>query len=173
MEPVDYEKVVADLEAKRATFNAWVDTAIQNMRQVLAAVSGIPQSMSVVGSGGGLFPLSGTGNPHGTHALTPDAFFGLSIAEAVIKYLQSVKQQQTTREITDALLAAKYHNTSRNFINTVNTALYRRERDEGDVVRIGRAWALTEWYPGRRRPAKGSTSEKSEVASEIVESNGV
>lgn len=154
MEPVDYEKVVADLEAKRATFNAWVDTAIQNMRQVLAAVSGIPQSMSVVGSGGLPTP-SGTGNPHGTSALTPDAFFGLSIAEAAIKYLEVTKRQQTTREITDALLGAKYHHTSQNFINTVNTALYRRERDDGDVVRIGRSWALTEWYPGRRRGHKG------------------
>ncbi len=164
MEDVDYERVVADLEAKRARFNAWVDGAIQNIRQVIAAVSGIPQPTSgtlTVASGGQAF--TGTGSAAGAHALTPDAFFGMSIAEAAIKILQNAKQQQTTREITDALIAAKYHHTSQNFINTVNTALYRRERDDGDVVRIGRNWALSEWYPGRRRLVKGKEALPAEM----------
>ncbi len=170
MEDVDYEKVVADLEAKRARFNAWVDGAIQNIRQVIAAVSGIPQNMSIVGSGG-LGGFTGTGNTVGAHVLTPDSLFGLSIAEAAIKILQNAKQQQSTREITDALIAAKYHHTSQNFINTVNTALYRRERDDGDVVRIGRNWALTEWYPGRRRgrQAAAPTEPQEDIKAESIE----
>lgn len=143
---VDYEVFIADLEAKRAAFNAWVDGAIQNIRQIQAAMAGVPLASngSTITPG----PSTETATPG---ILTPDAFFGLSLAEAAIKILQTVKKQQTTREITDALEAASYHHTSQNFINTVNTALYRRERDEGDVVRIGRNWALSEWYPGRRK----------------------
>ena len=149
MEPIDYEKVVADLEAKRATFNTWVDTAIQSMRQVLAAVSGIPQAAANT-------PVGPAGTPSLAPAsVTPDAFFGLSIGDAAIRYLQIVKRQQSTREIADALVDAHYPHTSQNFVNTVNTALYRRSKDEEDVIRIGRNWALAEWYPGRRRSPKG------------------
>jgi hypothetical protein len=144
-ESIDYERVIADLESKRAAFNAAVDGAILGLRHVVAAIAGLPTvqiqgahipSTAVVGGG-----------------ITPDMFFGLGIAEAAIKYLSVVKKQQSSREITDALEAAGYHHTSQNFLNTVNTALYRRVKDEGDVVKIGRNWALAEWYPGRRRAA--------------------
>jgi hypothetical protein len=143
---VDYEAVIADLETKRAAFNASVDGAINGIRHVLNAIAGLP-------SGPGVTPhISSTAVVGGQQAaLTPDAFFGLNLADAAIKYLQNVKKQQTTREIADALEAANYHHTSQNFVNTVNTALYRREKEDGDVVKIGRNWALAEWYPGRRR----------------------
>lgn len=39
---VNYDDVVADLEAKRQAFNAWVDNAIQGIRQIQAALSGLP-----------------------------------------------------------------------------------------------------------------------------------
>lgn len=155
---VDYDAFIADLEAKRTAFNAWVDGAIQNIRQIQTAMSGVPQTAQPASQV--VHPPSGGG---GTLTLTPDAFFGLSLAEAAIKILQTTKRQHTTREITDALEAANYHHTSQNFINTVNTALYRRERDDGDVVRIGRSWALSEWYPGRRRsPGKGKAENDQE-----------
>jgi len=142
METIDYERVIADLEQRRANYNAAIDAAILAIKSILAAQT---------------HPLPGGSTSAAQHRatslkdLSPDAFFGLGLAEAAIRYLSIVKKQQTTREIADALEAAKYHHTSRNFVNTVNTALYRRERDEGDVVRIGRNWALSEWYPGRRR----------------------
>lgn len=145
---IDYEKVISDLEAKRAAFNAAVDVAIQNMRFVMAAMN----SLSVAPAAGNLALLGHAPKVSVTPGgVTPDAFFGLGIAEAAIKYLQIVKRQQTSRDIADALEGANYHHTSQNFVNTVNTALYRRERDEKDVVKIGRNWALAEWYPGRRK----------------------
>lgn len=149
LEPVDYERVIADLEAKRAAFNSAIDSAISGIRHVLVAISGLSPSPANVG-GAHVPGTAVVGQP----SLTPDTFFGLGIAEAAIKYLQVVKRQQTSREITDALEAAHYHHTSQNFMNTVNTALYRRSRDEGDVIKIGRNWALSEWYPGRRRASK-------------------
>ena len=94
-------------------------------------------------------------------------FFGLGIGDAAVKYLQIVKRQQSTREIAEALVAANYPHTSRNFVNTVNTALYRRSKDDGDVIRIGRNWALAEWYPGRRRKREDDMGPASaEVATE-------
>ena len=153
--PVDYDAVIADLEAKRAAFNASIDGAINGIRHVLSAIAVLPVAPGVAPH----IPSTAVvgGQPS---AVTPDVFFGLSLAEAVIKYLQIVKKQQTTREIADALEAANYHHTSQNFVNTVNTALYRRTRDEQDVVKIGRHWALAEWYPGRRKAghAKGVAS---------------
>src|SRR5688572_25617181 len=116
MEPVDYEMFLADLETKRALFNTWVDSAIQNVRQVLAAVNAIPPQLGAMATqappnGAGMGPLT----------LSPDAFFGLGIGDAAVKYLQLVKRQQSTREIAEALTAANYPHTSRNFVNTVNT----------------------------------------------------
>jgi len=150
-EPINYERVIADLEARRTAFNAAIDASIQNLRTVLAFGSAPVGGVVLTG----VQAKGGTGTvtaPIYTGAApTPDTFFGLSIAEAAIRWLSIVKKQQTTREIVDGLEAANYHHTSQNFINTVNTALYRRERDEADVVKIGRNWALAEWYPGRRR----------------------
>ena len=97
---------------------------------------------------------------------------GLSIAEAAIKLLQIVKRRQTTREIAEQLEKANYHHTSKNFINTVNTALYRRTKDEGDVVKISRQWALAEWYPGRRTKAPSDASDKPAVATEATRADG-
>ena len=161
METVDYEKVLADLEAKRATFNAAVDSAIQGIRHVLSAVAGLQANGPVASH------VGGTAAVQTPSTLTPDLFFGLSIGEAAVKYLAIVKKQQKTREIADGLEGANYHHQSANFVNTVNTALYRRERDEGDVVRIGRNWALADWYPGRRR--KGP-AEKPDALTEATAS---
>jgi len=148
---IDYEAVVADLEAKRAAFNSAVDGAIAGIKHVLGAIAAMPGSPQVIATA--TVPSGAVVHPA---SVTPDTFFGLNLAESAIRYLQIVKKQQTTREITDALEAANFHHQSSNFVNTVNTALYRRERDEADVVRIGRNWALAEWYPGRRRPVKPS-----------------
>jgi hypothetical protein len=144
---VDYDSVIADLEARRTAFNAAIDNAIQSLRHVMAA-----------GAGGAAVPISEAAAKFSTPSasVTPDAFFGMGLAEAAIKLLQIVKKQQKTREIADALEAANYHHTSANFVNTVNTALYRRARDEKDVIKIGRSWALAEWYPGRRKGMKAS-----------------
>jgi hypothetical protein len=145
METIDYEKVLADLETKRAAFNAAVDNAIQGIRHVISAVAALP-NQSVMGA-----HISSTVLHPPSVSLTPDAFFGLSIGDAAVKYLATIKRQQRSREVADALEAAGYHHNSTNFTNTVNTALYRRSKDEQDVVRIGRNWALAEWYPGRRK----------------------
>ena len=139
METIDYERVIADLEAKRTTFNTAIDNAIQGLRHVATAMSTLPSGSPDV------LPQTPAG------VLTPDAFFGMGIAQAAVKYLKSVKKQQSSKEIAEGLERANFHHTSKNFGNTVNTALGRRAEDDGDVVKIGRKWALAEWYPGRRR----------------------
>ena len=150
MAEIDYDDVIADLEAKRAAINASIDAAIQGIthaRAAMAAFSGLTGVQHLA-----LPHIASTatvGPPAAT--VEPSTFFGLGVAEAALKYLATIKRQQSTREIADALEAAHYHHTSQNFPNTVNTALYRRERVEADVVKIDGKWALAEWYPGRRR----------------------
>jgi hypothetical protein len=157
-ESIDYERVIADLEAKRNAFNLSVDSAIQGIRHVLAAIGALPAAQQITGTH---VSSTATVNPP---SLTPDAFFGLGIAEAAVRYLQIVKRQQMTREIAEALESANYHHTSQNFINTVNTALSRRLKDEGDVIKIGKKWALAEWYPGRRTRAIHLRSDEERAA---------
>ena len=162
METIDYEKVLADLEARRAAFNSAVDAAINGIRHVLSAVATLPAQPT---AGPHTTPTLVSGS---SMSLSPDAFFGMSIAEAAVKYLSVVKRQQRSREIAEALETAGYHHTSTNFTNTVNTALYRRAKDDGDVVRIGRNWALAEWYPGRRKPTKSASNTRGDDIGEPV-----
>jgi hypothetical protein len=139
-EPVDYEAVLADLEAKRAV----LDSAIAALRQVANA-------------GGQLLPVGGLSGGGGDKAIDPasirdDAFFGLSIGEAGKKYLQMVKRKQSVKEIADALERGGLPHTSANFVNTVGTMMNRAAAGDPELVRVGRGeWGLAGWY-GNRRP---------------------
>lgn len=157
MEPVDYEKVIADLESRRTSFNASIDAAIQAIRSVLAAGAGATATARHE-------PASNGGS------LTPDMLFGRSIPEASMICLQVHKTPMSPREIVDALEAAKFHHQSKNFVNTLNSVLNRRAEVVGDVVKVGRSWALAEWYPGRRRTSK--PAEQSPADSSADASNG-
>jgi hypothetical protein len=150
MEGIDYEKVIADLEGRRLAFNASVDAAIIAIRAVLAAGTGIGRPHE---------PVAASAAPNGH--LTPEMLFGKSIPEAAMTCLQTFKRPMGSKEIADALDAASYHHRSKNFPNTVNSILNRREENVGDVVRVGRQWGLAEWYPGRRRKAERDKAEDS------------
>lgn len=154
MESVNYERVIADLESRRAAFNASIDSAISAIRAVLSAGSGTttPAGEPVAG----VVPMNG-----GT--LTPDMLFKKSIPEAAIMALQVLRKPLTTKQIVAALEAASFHHQSQNFGNTVNSILHRRESTTGDVMKIGKTWVLAEWYPGRRRPRPQDEQTQLEV----------
>jgi hypothetical protein len=145
----DYENVILDLERRRAAYNAHVDALIQGLRTVVSAG---------VGSAAG----GATATAHSAHApgglLTPESLFGKSIPEAAIIALQAIKKPLHAKEIAEALEGAAYHHRSKNFVNTVNSILNRREETIGDVMKVGKAWALPEWYPGRRKAARAQAS---------------
>lgn len=82
----------------------------------------------------------------------PHAFFGMSVANAVGKYLTATKKPTTAADLATALQSGGFPSQSDNFASTITTALYRQK----DVfVRVKRGlWGLKAWYPNYRAPDK-------------------
>lgn len=146
-EVVDYEAVLADLEAKKAN----LETAISSIKALMA--------LGVVGALGGT-PRPQEGSVVDLNQVQPDAFFGMSIPDAAKKLLDGIRRPLSMASISDALLRGGFATTSKDFSNTVGTAL-RRQADDGDIVRVGNTgdWGLRAWYPGLRRRPKGAPAE--------------
>jgi hypothetical protein len=133
-QPINYEAVLADLEARKA--------------QLEAAISGIRLMLGQSGASPGGGP-SGGGGPTPAH----DAFIGMSIPEAAKKHLTAVRKKLSTQELMTAMEAgglppSKY--------NTVYAILRRRENQVGDIINMKGDWALQEWYPNYRKKASAS-----------------
>jgi hypothetical protein len=144
-EQINYEAVLADLEARKA--------------QIEAAIAAIRMIASQVGS-----PLPGGG---GTAIHGPSAFLGMSIPEATKKHLNAVKEKQSTQEIIEALTKgglppSKY--------TTVYNILTRRQKQVGDIVNLKGDWALAEWYPNHRFKAPKEQPDK-DVEAEAEEAD--
>lgn len=134
--PVDYEAVLADLEAKRSE----LDSAIAVIKRLLG--------QSTVGHG------EAREKQQQSDKLTPTAFFGMSVGDAAKRYLSIVKEPKSTPDIAEALQAHGIKTVAKNFTITVFSALERRE-ESGDFVRPKRGlWGLKEWYPGARTKGK-------------------
>lgn len=119
---VDYDAVLADLQAKRDQIDA-----------AIAAIN------LIKGAGGGASFVSGN---TGT-VVAPNAFFTMGIGEAARKYLEMVKGKQTVAQIARALEQGGMPPLK---INTVYAALRRREAVNRDIIRLGEEWGLKEWY---------------------------
>lgn len=85
--------------------------------------------------------------------MSPDAYFGLSLVAATVKYLKlsPERRPKTSREISDALIAGGFKTTSKDFYNTVFSVLNREDKNEGPIAKVNNAWGLAEWYPHLRR----------------------
>jgi hypothetical protein len=143
--PVDYNAVLADLEAKRGQ----IDAAINVIRALMAV--GImdtgPATGNSEGEGGGAAPLAQSPRTVGTPAqIMSDTFFGLSTSQAIKKFLNMVKRPQTPKAIADALHeGGQVHaaDPERAYTN-VYTAL-TRTKGLFAKTRTG-DWGLAEWY---------------------------
>lgn len=152
-EPINYEAVIADLEAKKAH----LETMIAGLRAVagMGNLGITPPSGSSPGGGGG-GTITG-GKP------APDAFLGKSIPEAAKMFLTSQRRKQSTQELMDALEAGGLPGSK---YSTVYAILRRRENQVGDIVNIKGDWALAEWYPNyvkkaTKKEAASATGEDS------------
>jgi len=137
----EYEAVLADLRAKRDELDRTIAT--------LEALAGLSTGPTIAARADSMQDIQ------------TDAFFSMSIPDAVKKYLAIVKKKQNTTDITKALERGGLQHTSKNFYTTVYAILTRMEA-RGDVAKIGTEWGLAEWYPGMRkdRPAKTESSPK-------------
>lgn len=142
----NYEAVLADLEAKRAA----IDNAITVIKQVIGMAVDLPAGVPA-------------GEPLNKRTFKPDeipsdAFFNMSVGDATRKYLSMVRQTRSTKDIVETLERGGLTHTSKNFYGTVHTALLRREKEPGDLIRVKRKWGLSEWYPGARKSKKGNAT---------------
>ena len=138
-QPINYEAVLADLEARKS--------------QIDAAIVGIKTLLGQSPAGGPAGPSGGGGYSGSTPA--HDAFIGMSIPEAAKKHLTTVRKKLSTQELMTAMEAgglppSKY--------NTVYAILRRRENQVGDIINMKGDWGLAEWYPSYRR--KAATTEE-------------
>jgi predicted transcriptional regulator len=139
-----YAGVIADLRAERDL----IDQTIALLERLAATgdVSGVT--------------LVRTEPPHRESREIPDdAFFGMSIPDAIKKYLTFMKKKQPVVEISKALETGGLQHRSQNFYSTVYTVLSRL-RERGEVVKVGDDWALAEWYGGIRRERSKTDSTK-------------
>ncbi|MFZ1889767.1 MAG: helix-turn-helix domain-containing protein [Candidatus Binataceae bacterium] len=151
---IDYTAVLADMEAKRAA----LDSAIAGIRQWLSLGGGYEET-----SGAPLLTDRKLDSPE----VKFDTFFGLSIPDAIRKFLAMTKRPQSVSDITKAFQDGGMTTTSKNLLTTVGSTLSRLKQVDGDLVSVQGKWGLREWYPGmrdekiakaknktRRRPAK-------------------
>ena len=136
---INYEVVLADLEARKAK----LESAIESIRQILGQTVMSPSG----GPGGG---ISSSGKP------AHDAFIGMSIPEAAKKHLSAVRKKLATQELMNALTEGGLPESK---YSTVYAILRRRERQVGDIINMKGDWALSEWYPNYRKRTKAEGEE--------------
>lgn len=139
IQPINYEAVLADLEARKAK----LESAIESIRQILGQTANSPSGSP----GGGISP---TGKP------AHDAFIGMSIPEAAKKHLTAVRRKLPTQELMNALTDGGLPESK---YSTVYAILRRRERQVGDIINMKGDWALSEWYPNYRKKTKAEGQE--------------
>jgi hypothetical protein len=139
IQPINYEAVLADLEARKAK----LETMIAGVREFLGQTATSPSG----GPGGGISPA---GKP------AHDAFIGMSIPEAAKKHLSAVRRKLPTQELMNALTEGGLPESK---YSTVYAILRRRERQVGDIINMKGDWALSEWYPNYRKRTKAEGEE--------------
>lgn len=146
--PVDYEAVIADLEAKKAQ----LDSAIQAIRAV-----------ANLGSMGGIAVQTSAQNG----AIPSDAFLGMSIPEATKKLLALTRKRLGTPEVIKMLSQGGLPEPA---YNTAYAVLRRRQQQVGDIININGDWGLREWTPGYNPPKKKASAadEPKEGVAELV-----
>ena len=153
-EPINYEAVIADLEAKKAQLESTIS--------MLRALGGLGTIDTPTPTGGG------GGSTGGRFAA--DAFMGKSIPEAAVTILQSTspRRKMSTQDLMDTmekggLPSSKY--------NTVYSILRRRESQVGDLINMQGEWGLSAWYPNHAKkapPKKEAASADSEPGAEVT-----
>jgi hypothetical protein len=152
-EGIDYKAVLLDLETKKAA----IDATIIGVRQMLNV--GADQTV-----GGTAAPTSE--RKEQATEVRFDSFFGMSMPDAITKFLEISKRPQTVSDITKALQDGGFPTTAKNLISSVGSTLTRM-KTAGDVVSVSGKWGISAWYPALRRErvdavqkANGAKSKK-------------
>lgn len=150
---MDYEQLLAELEQERENVErmiVWVKGKMQQAEGTEVIIATGPKK----GTDGRIrFPRVG---------MASDAFFRMSVPDAIKKFLNISKGPRTAKDITAGLDIGGLTHQAKNLYATVYPTLLRLE-EAGDVVRVGKGeWGLAEWYPAGR---KATQEEKPESES--------
>ena len=148
MDTVDYQPVLADLRARRAR----LDLLIAGIE---AEYLGKTDAMPTPDSDGASATASAIAVPVAIH---PDTFFGLTIIDAVKKYLRMAKRAQHAKAISDALDQGGLKRPGDNVLSGI---LVRAAKGR-EIVKVGRGlWGLSEWYPKAPREPREAPERRS------------
>jgi hypothetical protein len=126
---VDYEKLLADVEAEIVQLQGVAAFARKKLGLAADATVTVPAAQV---------------NQLTASTIPSDAFFRMGVAEAIQKYLGIVKQPKPVNAITEALMEGGLPTKSQNLYTTVYTALIR---GQGKIFsKVKKDWGLTEWY---------------------------
>ena len=124
------DAAIAHLEQQKAE----IDTLIQNIKRFRDS-GGLPAVPSNQLIATGTFEMD---------SIPSDAFFGMTIVDAAIKFLRMVgRRPQSTNAIIEAFQRGALK--GKNY-GTVYGVLNRRAKIEGDIVNVHGDWGLAEWY---------------------------
>jgi hypothetical protein len=153
----NYEAVLADLRAQREE----LDRTIELIERRLIGLGVTPSAESRV-------PSRPDSEPR---EIASDTFFGMSIPDAIKKFLRIVKKKQPAMAIMKALEDGGLSHASKNFYSTVSTVL-RRLEGRGEIVQVGKDWGLVEWYPGLKKTSKAAQRPDESAAADESDDNG-
>jgi hypothetical protein len=137
-EEINYAAVLEDLKKRREKLDAAI--------AAIALILGDPNAAAIAPSGNGEDLVA---------TVKSDSFFGMSVPDAIRKFLRMSKRPQKANIIAKALQDGGIHTLSKNFYANVFTTLKR----DPDFVKVRKEWGLAEWYPGRI-PKKEDAKEK-------------
>ena len=148
---INYAHVLRDLRRRR--------------RELGSAIAAIERIVGQNPGGSGEAERPRLATAHGGQ-ICSDAFFGLSVPDAIQKYLEVMKRPCTVSEIAKGIEAGGLTHQAKNFYANVSTAL-RRLKDRGVVAKLpGNKWGLAAWYPGMPKPGAGKKKKADPVDGE-------
>jgi hypothetical protein len=152
-EGTDYAKILTELLEERANLDrmiAWVQAKLAIEERGVGPIPGTVTMPSVAqGTAVLRFPR-----------LRQDAFFKMSVPEAIRAFLNIMKRPQTARDITDALQAGGLSHKAKDLYQTVFPTL-QRMKSNGEVGKLANGeWGLSEWYTTGRRAEPENESAK-------------
>jgi len=138
---VDYDTVLANLEAGKAAVKADYEAKIAIYDNAIAAMKDLGETTS-----------NGTQkSQNGSKELLSNAFSKMTILEATKSYLEFCGKQQTSGQIAKALKKHGIQSSSKDFLNNLRSILYKYTKDHNDIVRVnGKKWRLVARKVARR-----------------------
>jgi hypothetical protein len=155
-EAIDYNLVLIDLESKKAA----IEATIVGLRAMLNL--GADQYV------GGAGPAERKDQP--SAEVRFDSFFGMSMPDAITKFLEMSKRPHSVSDITKALQDGGFPTTAKNLIASVGSTLTRMKA-AGDVVSVSGKWGISTWYPALRRERVDAVQKANEAKSKRKKAN--